>query len=193
MSLRAFTLIELLTVIAIVAILAAIALGGLRGVNQRAKTGQAKAELAALAQALEDYKRHYGGYPQVVSDHRSTDALSSESLYAALNGQRGPSSTNGTFAKQQRVFIAAATLSFANPAAAGTAPNHFIDPWDRPYHYVYATAPAWKNPLYILASGGPDGEITLPFSDDGFFLTAGKAASDEDRPIDADNIYAAFP
>jgi prepilin-type N-terminal cleavage/methylation domain-containing protein len=60
----AFTLLELLVVIAIVAILAAFTLGLVQGSKQRANRARAKAELTHLAQALEDYKRHYGDYPQ---------------------------------------------------------------------------------------------------------------------------------
>src|SRR5882672_9299438 len=60
----AFTLIELLTVIAIIAILAGMSIGIVRGSKQRASLARAKSELAVLAQALEDYRRHYGDYPQ---------------------------------------------------------------------------------------------------------------------------------
>src|SRR3954470_17794122 len=63
-GLSAFTLIELLTVIALIAILVSISVGIVRGAKQRSATARAKAELALLAQALEDYKRRYGDYPE---------------------------------------------------------------------------------------------------------------------------------
>jgi prepilin-type N-terminal cleavage/methylation domain-containing protein len=60
----AFTLIELLIVISIIAILIGLTLGLVQGAKQRANIARSKTELAHLAQALEDYKRHYGDYPQ---------------------------------------------------------------------------------------------------------------------------------
>lgn len=61
----AFTLVELLSAIAIVALLAAIAFGAVRGARERANIARARADLAALAAALEEFKRLYGDYPQL--------------------------------------------------------------------------------------------------------------------------------
>ena len=61
---RAFTLLELLTAIAVIAILSTLAIGSVRGAKERAKIAQARGELAALAAALEEFKRLYGDYPQ---------------------------------------------------------------------------------------------------------------------------------
>jgi prepilin-type N-terminal cleavage/methylation domain-containing protein len=61
----AFTLIELLAVIVIITILAGIVINGLGAVRKRAAAARCKAELATLANALEEYKRHYGDYPQL--------------------------------------------------------------------------------------------------------------------------------
>jgi prepilin-type N-terminal cleavage/methylation domain-containing protein len=60
----AFTLIELLTVIAVIAILTTISIGAVRGARERANISRARTELAALATALEEFKRLYGDYPQ---------------------------------------------------------------------------------------------------------------------------------
>jgi prepilin-type N-terminal cleavage/methylation domain-containing protein len=62
---RAFSLIELLAVIVIISILAGIAINGMGAVRKRTAAARCKAELATLATALEDYKRHYGDYPQL--------------------------------------------------------------------------------------------------------------------------------
>lgn len=62
---NAFTLIELLAVIVIIAILAGIVINGLAGVRKRSAAARCRAELAALATALENYKRLYGDYPQL--------------------------------------------------------------------------------------------------------------------------------
>jgi prepilin-type N-terminal cleavage/methylation domain-containing protein len=59
-----FTLVELLTAIAIIAILSTITIGGVRGAKQRTNIGRARSDLAALATALEEFKRFYGDYPQ---------------------------------------------------------------------------------------------------------------------------------
>ena len=64
-SRSAFTLIELLTVLAVLAILATISIGAVRGAKERASIAQARSELAALAAALEEFKRLYGDYPQL--------------------------------------------------------------------------------------------------------------------------------
>lgn len=77
----AFTLIELLIVIAIIAILIGLTLGLVQGAKQRATIARAKSELAHLAQALEDYKRHYGDYPQTGSS-----AANSQRVTIGANG-----------------------------------------------------------------------------------------------------------
>jgi prepilin-type N-terminal cleavage/methylation domain-containing protein len=60
----AFTLLELLAVIAVLAILATFTVGAIRGAGERANMARARAQLAALAAALEEFKRLYGDYPQ---------------------------------------------------------------------------------------------------------------------------------
>src|ERR1019366_8873863 len=59
-----FTLIELLMVMSIIIALMGFTVVGIIGAQQRAAITRAKSELALLAQELEDYKRHYGDYPQ---------------------------------------------------------------------------------------------------------------------------------
>lgn len=63
-----FTLIELLMVFAIITILAAITFGISRGVRDAQNRAKAKVELAAISQAIEEYKSRYGDYPWHDSD-----------------------------------------------------------------------------------------------------------------------------
>ena len=59
----AFTLIELLVVITVIAILAGLTLGAIGGVNQKANRDKTKAEIAAISNALEQYKSINDIYP----------------------------------------------------------------------------------------------------------------------------------
>ncbi len=62
---RGFTLVELLTSIAVIAILSAFTVGAVRGAKERSNIARARADLAALSTALEEFKRIYGDYPQL--------------------------------------------------------------------------------------------------------------------------------
>jgi general secretion pathway protein G len=59
----AFTLIELLVTITVIAILAGITLAAMGGVNQKATRDKTKAEIAAIANALEQFKSARDYYP----------------------------------------------------------------------------------------------------------------------------------
>ena len=63
--LAGFTLFELLTVITILLILFGITLGAISGAKERTNIARARSELAALTNALEEFKRFYGDYPQL--------------------------------------------------------------------------------------------------------------------------------
>jgi general secretion pathway protein G len=71
---QAFTLLELVAAMGLVAILTTITIGLIRSTKQRASVVRARAELAVIMQALEEYKRTYGDYPQtgpsVANSHR---------------------------------------------------------------------------------------------------------------------------
>lgn len=59
----AFTLIELLVVIAVIGILASIVLAAMGGANRKASIDRTRAEIAAIANALEAYRSQNGAYP----------------------------------------------------------------------------------------------------------------------------------
>jgi prepilin-type N-terminal cleavage/methylation domain-containing protein len=175
----AFTLIELLTVIAIIGILAAITFGIAKGVQERAAINQTRVELAALAQALENYKKHYGDYPRVTTTTAADGALQ---LYQSLNGQRGP--TGAVLNPRQKAFLEASLFALETPDAAITADNRILDPWGRAYRYLYnPAAAAWQKRPYLLFSLGPTtaGNDDVSTMTDGVPITTGNHA---------DNIYA---
>jgi general secretion pathway protein G len=152
---RAFTLIELLTVIGIIAILAAITFGVVKGVNERAAIGQAKAELAVLSQALESYKLRYGDYPQTTSPAE---------FLQSLIGRLGPKGDPMT--QKALIDISKFSLSTANADPFTTTTLTLYDPWGRNYLYYYyttGTAPNIKR-SYFLFSPGPNGTSDAPSS-----------------------------
>lgn len=175
----AASLIELLTVTAILAVLAGFAIGGLRGAKQRAQITQARGDLAALANALENYKRHYGDYPQlgeftnhatIPASTTSPAAMTAEvKLFNCLTGVFGPRSfaeriSGPNFLEGTRFLDAnAQTLrgtlanTFLVPTANADRPPSrteqnvcLVDPWGQPYFYYYKNA---RSPAAWQASG----------------------------------------
>lgn len=178
-----FTFVELLVVIAIIVTLAAITLGILQGVRQYAGTAHARADLAALSQALEQYRRQYGDYPQT--------ADAPEKFYLALTSRLGPTGA----ALRSRNLIAAVPVRLRDPDHPDDLGNYFVDPWDRAYQYVFftrqgGTAPAQHG--YVLFSFGPRNSTgPLPTRADVVPNTAGaQGGVVSSAAVNARNIYA---
>jgi general secretion pathway protein G len=168
---RAFTLLELLAVLSIIAVLAGIVVGAGHHANEMGRVARARAELAVLSAALENYQRAYGDYPQ-------TDAEAQ--LLQSLIGKRDPLNT----VIETRSLIEAARFSTAesrDPFTNSTAV--LIDPWGQPYVYIYKVpASGWNNPGFVLYSIGPDATDSPTLLPGGFV--------DPSPPENTDNIYA---
>jgi len=158
----AFTLLELLSVITIIALLAGIVLGVGRRAAESGKTARAKAELALLGAALEDYRRTQGDFP------RTGDGTQ---LLHALLGRRGPAA--------DQVINGRAVIESARFSIAGEV---LLDPWGQAYVYVYKTTAPWSNPSYVLYSAGPDGRENPRLLAGGF--------TDTGAAENADNLQA---
>jgi prepilin-type N-terminal cleavage/methylation domain-containing protein len=195
--LRAFTLIELLTVIGIIAILAAITFGVVKGVNERAAIRQAQTELSSLSQALESYKLQYGDYPQSGTSAAAPTATTAAAgttqyvLFNSLVGKLGPKGDPipGKFFVEVSRYTLLSTAAADMPLATGSAAvaNVFLDPWGRQYVYYYKAAgtanSTWTG--YVLLSAGPDGSVgSLTFNATTGVMNIGNAAQE------VDNIYA---
>ena len=91
-SYNGFTLIELLMVISVILILAGITFGISRGVQNAQARTKARAELATIAQAIEQFKSRYGDYPWHDSDDSnyptpSNGDMTNTMLLYALTGR----------------------------------------------------------------------------------------------------------
>jgi type II secretory pathway pseudopilin PulG len=173
----AFTVVELLSVMALIAAFCGFTLDLARGVNERAATARAKAELAVIAQAIESWRCQYGDYPSVGG---------SAELYECLTGRRGPQ--GDALDPPGRTWIDAGrfALQFSDAAAPG---NALLDPWGQPYNYVSFTRTihGCVSDGFVVFSNGPDGRAK---PDDP--PAAGSAAGQPDltAPDNADNLYS---
>jgi len=204
-AVRAFTLMELLVVTSILAVLASITLLIGRGVSERSKVAQARAEMAVLAAALEQYKQQYGDYPWTpdsppagVSDPRWDGGAV---LFNALCGNLGPKATQLTAKGRTWVDLARFTLDLTDEASlplpdqTDLRVNWFNDPWGGWYYYHYKKSgvdTAWKSRGFLLYSHGPDSECFLGAAPD----SPPNTGLLENLPTDAtyveqnrDNIY----
>jgi type II secretory pathway pseudopilin PulG len=208
-------LIELLTVMIVIGILTSISLGMVRAAKQRSGIARARSELAALTQALERYKSHYGDYPQTGAAGPANPVVSATIVQSqaqalllnALIGVYGPTNfitrLNGPTLLEVSKFKLEVDLTTATSATfavpQGTPPvkqvvaNSLLDPWGYRYQYFYKAAPApgrpptnqWRAPAYVLYSVGPDGQHTAPNTSTGLFT-----GTTQTTGTNADNIFA---
>lgn len=182
-SASAFTLVELLTSISVVAVLMSIAIGTVQAVKGRAAIAHARADLASLVTALEEFKRIYGDYPQLgeFSQAAATPTAVATGpgittvqakLFNCLTGVfgaknftnsdrvNGPNlldvgklSLNGVLTTQFLVPVS----NTPNPPSKVEQNVCLLDPWGRRYMYYYKNARTptqWQASGYVLYSAG---------------------------------------
>lgn len=173
---QGFTLIELLMVITVILILAGITFGISRGVQNAQARTKAKAELATISQAIEQFKSRYGDYPWHDSDESnypdSSGEITNEMLLYALTGRlvMERNSTTGKLAvnhvaddldnvevKKNPKFLDHTKFS---TLLKSDEPIALLDPWGNPYVYWYKwerTPEDWDVFGFHLYSTGPKG------------------------------------
>lgn len=188
-----FTLIELLMVFGVISILAAITFGISQGVQNSQNRAKAKVQLAAISQALEQFKATHGDYPWVDNDP--------ELLLQSLLGWTEFETSGGNLAMQvksvadvpasgPKPFLDISKLDYTGtlPGEPNVLPDNIAltDPWDESYVYVYKTSAtgSWDNFGYVLYTVGPDLE-DVPVGGDGVLTD-----SINTDPLNIDNIYA---
>jgi len=179
----AFSLIELLTVFGLVALLGGLAIGTVYGARQRANIARACSALATLSAALEEFRRHYGDYPQLGGFPQAAATPSPPGagpgvgtaqarLYNCLTGVFGPQPHSGNAGPGGPNFLDGAKIPLdAALSAESSAPRELsdaapspreqnaclLDPWGRRYFYYYKDARVpgrWQAAGYMLYSTG---------------------------------------
>ncbi|RFC47142.1 MAG: Type II secretory pathway [Verrucomicrobia bacterium] len=178
-----FSLVELLVVSAIIGTLVFIGFAIIQGARQQADRSHARSDLAALSQALEQYRRSYGDYPQT--------ADSPERFYQALVGKLGPTGIS----LHERNLLAAVPVALRDPANPAAEGNALVDPWGNAYQYVFFTRQVGTAPLlrgYVLYSlGSRHSTAPLPTRAQVVPDTSGaRGGTVSSAPINTPNIYA---
>lgn len=133
---RAFTLIELLIVVAIIAILAALAVPNFLEAQTRSKVSRAKADMRTIATGLGAYFVDFNQFPNavVIPPPQRLSRLTSPVAY----------------------LTTVPDDVFRNPGES------FGPPFARTLNYRYGAMGVDKPSRYLLASIGPDRQVSTP-------------------------------
>jgi len=174
-----FTLIELLMVIAVIGILVGMTFGISDAVRNAQGRSRAKAEIASIAMALEQFKSTYGDYPWT-TEGASSPEDNSELLLQALLGCMKFEREGGvtTFVSKtnvpstgpkalidvskltiRKVGDDAPYVDLPSTTTSGPSGYYLADPWGNPYVFVYGksgSSNTWEVFGFHLYSMGPD-------------------------------------
>jgi prepilin-type N-terminal cleavage/methylation domain-containing protein len=154
---HAFTLIELLVVVGIIVILAGLLFPAFNGVQNQARSTQAKNDLTQIVNAVNAFYTDYGKYPLVTADTTYGPAGTANNVL--LNVLRAVDTTNNP---RQIVYINPPYVKTpANPRSGiatqattingiSVAVNDYVDPWGTPYN--------------VAIDGGYDNQLTNPYT-----------------------------
>jgi|YelNatPaOPRAMG01_1025707.scaffolds.fasta_scaffold02630_6 prepilin-type N-terminal cleavage/methylation domain-containing protein len=143
-----FTLIELLTVIAIIAILAGLLLPVLAGMKDKAKAAKARAEMAGLETAINQYEAEYGRMPASKAAEQAANPdytygsgigapepgfnpLNAELVIILMDLDVPPNDSHRRNPRRH-VFLTSKEVSGPEPGVS-TTDRVFRDPWGTPY------------------------------------------------------------
>ncbi len=165
---RAFTIIELLTVMVIILILAALVLALVGYGQNKAARSKAEGEIAAISTALESYKTDTGTYPRILLGNSTAPAPTGtpacDNLDARVDTDPSPSSGQGArYQSAGAILYRALTGDFE-----GKGPNSTTA-----FQKTYYNVPKSELPITTLP---PDGEYILdPFGNPYGYSTAYQA------------------
>ena len=154
--LHAFTLIEVMAVLFVLMALTLLTVRVTGYVNRSSGVTRAKAEMAALASAIENYKLDNGVYP-------TSSVLRSCSLYGATGlSNQAVAAINSSMLLNQltnpKVYLRLSRNQLAtNSVVWGGVTNSYVtivDPWKMPYNYICTRPPSALNGPIPRNSGG---------------------------------------
>lgn len=189
-DIKAFTLIELLTVIAIIGILAAIIIPTTGAVRTAAKKADTKARFGQWAQAMTLFQQEYGYFPNI---DNNTNKVVTDRFLGALTARdaAGTAITNDTLLygnKKRNSFLSVAD-SDLNSASPKQIQDAFANTdiavlYDRngngQIDGSFASAAAPEGSATVPGVGGLGATITFPVRASVVFYSAGKGTGGGD-------------
>ncbi len=180
-----FSLLELFIAMSVIAVLTGLGIALYPSVMDSQRQNRAKADIAVLQAALEQYKTRFGMYPKRLA----ADTDMEVHIFNSLNGKVTPDGN----ATQVEAMLNLSVLDLQNDnypdfndnTSDSWVANRVVDPWGNPYLYRFdpdkTSYANWNNFRYALFSEGPDGDSD-DVSNEGFY--------DPETSKNEDNIYA---
>jgi len=171
---KSFTLVELLAVVVVIALLMALVIGVSSYVRVAMARSSARAQIGAMAAALEAYKADWGYYPRTIPARLSADgakeATNNWYLYRALSGATGKPYMHFPAALIQLNGAPNRGIPWTNFNNGVVNTNfwfsagvtNIIDPWHNPY--VYYNSPTTPFSLVSFCTNLPQGTVQVSWS-----------------------------